>query len=107
VRVQGKPIRIVSRSQNLHGIAAHLRSRRDLGQEPPVRPAEPKLAIRLSIELIALLVDRAMVAAAEQSEIRERGGAALRPVMDVMPLPDPNAAARKATATVPMVERPP
>jgi hypothetical protein len=107
VRVQGKPVRIVSRSQNLHGIAAYLRSRRDLGQGPPVRTAELKLAIRLAIELVALFVDGAVVPATEQGEIRQRGGAALRPVTDVVALTEPHPAARETTATVPMVQRSP
>jgi len=53
----------VSRSQKLHGIAEHLGRSRDLGQNPAVRAAEAKLAVRLSIELIPLLVNRAMVPA--------------------------------------------
>jgi len=105
--MQAKSLRLVSRSKDLHGIAAHLRSRRDLGQEPPVRTAELKLAVRMSFELVALLVDGAMVATAEQREIRQRGRAALRPVTDVMTLPDANSAAGEAAATVAMVQRPP
>jgi hypothetical protein len=107
VRVQAKSLRLVSRSKDLHGIAAHLRSRRDLGQEPPVRPSEPKLAVRLSIELVALLVDGAMVPATEQGKIRQRGGAALCPVTNVMSLAEPNPAAREAATAVAMVERSP
>ena len=107
LRVQAKSLRLVSRSKDLHGIAAHLGRRRDLGQEPAVRATESKLAVRLSIELVALLVDGAMVATAEQREIRQRGRATLRPVTDVMTLPDPNSAAGKAAATVAVVERPP
>ena len=105
MRVQRKPIGIVSRSQNLHGIAAHLRSRRDLGKEPSVRSPELELAVGLSRNLVALLVDRAMVATTEQSEIRQRGGAALRPVTDVMSLANPNPAPREAAASVAVVER--
>ena len=104
-RVQVERVRFIPRSEDLHGIAAHLRRMRDLGQELPVRAAETKLAIGLSIELVAFLVDCAMVAAAEQSEIRERGGAAVGPVTDVMTLTEANAAARKAAAAVSVVER--
>ena len=107
MRVQVKPLRSVARSQDLHGIAAHLGRSRDPGQKSPVRAAEPKLAVRLSIDLITLLVDGAMVPATEQGEIRERGGAALSPVTDVMALSEPNSAAREAAAAVPMVQRPP
>ena len=95
------------RSEDLHRIAAHLRRRRDLGQKPAVRTAEPKVAVRLSIELVALLVNGAVVPATEQGEIRERGGAPLGPVTEVMALTEPDPAAREAAAVVPVVERPP
>jgi hypothetical protein len=100
VRVQDKPRRIVSRSQDLHGIAKDLWRSRDLGQNPAVRAAEPQLAVRQSIELVALLVDGAVMPATEQGEIRQRGGAALRSVTDVMALAEPNPAAREAAAAV-------
>jgi hypothetical protein len=97
----------VLRSQDLHGVSEHLGRSRDLGQNPAVRAAEPKLAVCQSIELVALLVDGAVGPATEQGEIRQRGGAALRPVTDVMALAEPDAAAREAAATVSVVERPP
>jgi hypothetical protein len=50
-------------------------------------------------------VNRAVMATAEQGEIRERGGAAVRPVADVMALTEWKPAARKAAASVAMVER--
>ena len=103
--MRDKPPRIVSRSQDLNSIAAHRRWTRDLEQEPAVRAAELKRAVRLSIELVPLLVDGAVVAATEQREIRERGGAALRPVTNVMALAEADPAAREAAASVPMVER--
>jgi hypothetical protein len=105
--VQDKSFSIVPRSQDLDSIASHLRRPRDLGQEPAVRAAKPKLAVGLPIELVALLVNGAMVAAAEQSEIRERGGAALRPVTDVMSLSESDHATREPAAAVAVVERPP
>ena len=51
--------------RGLHGITEHLGRRRDLGQDPAVGATEPKFAVRLSVDLVALLVDRAMVAATE------------------------------------------
>jgi hypothetical protein len=105
--VEADALRVVLRSNGLHGITEHLGRRRDLGQEPPVRAAEPKLAVWLSIELVALLVDGAVVPAAEQGEVRERGGAALGPMTDVMALTDPHPAAWEAAAGVSVVERPP
>ena len=103
--MQAKPLRLVPRSQNLHGIAAHFGRSRNFGQNPPVRAPESKLAVRLSIDLVALLVDRAVVPATEQGEIRQRGGTALGPVTDVMALSDAHPAARKAAAAVTMVQR--
>ena len=80
-RVQAKALGVVSRSQDLRGIAGHGGRGRHLGQQPAVRASEAKLAIGVSIDLVALLVDGAVVAAAEQCEVRESGGAASCPVM--------------------------
>jgi hypothetical protein len=87
--VQNKPLRIVPRSQDLHRIARYFRRTRDLGQKPAVRAAESKLAVGPSIELVALLVNGAVVPPTEQGEIRERGRAPLSPVTDVMALSEP------------------
>ncbi len=105
--MQDKPLSIVPRSQDFHWIAGQFTRRRDLGQKLAVRAAEPKLAVGLSIELVTVLVNGAVVAATEQGEIRERGGAPLCPVADVMSLPKPDPAARKTAAAVSVVERPP
>src|SRR5437762_11551070 len=80
---------------------------RDLGQELAAGTAEPKLAVRLSIKSVALLVDRAVVPATEHGEIRQRGGTALRPVTNVMALSEADPAAREAAAAVAVMERPP
>ena len=61
MRGQDQPLRVVPRSENLHRVIGHLGRRRDLGQEPAVRAAEAQLAVGVSIELVALLVDGAMV----------------------------------------------
>src|SRR5712691_8028369 len=45
--------------------------------------------------------------AAEQREVRERGRAPLRPVAEMMPLAEADAAPREAAALIPMVERSP
>jgi len=52
-------------------------------------------------------VNGAVMPAAEKREVRERGGAALSPVMEMMPLAEAHAAAREAAATVPVLERAP
>ena len=105
-RVDAESLRVVPRSQERHGIVGHLRRTRNVGQRPAVRAPELKLAVRLSIERVALLVDRAVVAATEHSEIRQRGGTALRPVANVMALSEADPTAREAAAAVAVVERP-
>ena len=105
MRVQTKSFCVMSCAEILHRIVGHHGRWRDLGYQPAVRAAESKLAVRLSIELVAPCMDRPVMPTTEQSEIRQRGGAALRPVTDVMPLPDPHSAAGEAAASVAVVER--
>ena len=105
--MQDKPLRIVPRSQDLHGIGGDFGRRRDFGQKPAVRSAEPQLAVGLSIELVAVFVNGAVVPVTEQGEIRERGGAPLGPVTDVMALAESHSAARETAAAVSVMERPP
>ena len=50
-------------------------------------------------------MNNAVVAPAQHREVRERGGAAVGPVADVMALAERHSAAWKATAAVAMVER--
>jgi len=57
---------VMMRSQNLDRIGGHLRRWRDIGQRPAVWPTEPELAVGLSVDLIALFVNGAVVAATEQ-----------------------------------------
>ena len=71
VRVDAHSPRLVSRSNKLLGIAPRLRRRRDVRQHATVRPPELHLAICQSLDLIALFVNGAMVAATEQHEIRK------------------------------------
>ena len=77
------------------------------GRSLAVRSPELKLAVGLSIDLVALLVDGAVVPATEHREIRERRRAALRPVTDVVALSEADPAAREAAAPVAVVQRPP
>jgi hypothetical protein len=106
-RVQVKPLRLVPRSKDCHGINGHPGRRRHVGENSAIRAPEAKLPVRLPIELEALLMDGAVVAATEQGEVRERGGPPIGPVTDVMPLADADAAAREAAAPVSMVQGPP
>src|SRR5207247_9318256 len=105
-RVQDPPLRLVPGAEDRDGIVEHLRRPRHLRQQPTVRATKPKLAVRRAIELVALLVDGAVVVAAEQGEVRERGGASLGPVANVMALAEAPAAARAAAAAASMVARP-
>ena len=106
-RVQFQSQGLVPRPERRDRIGGQRDRRRDVGQEAAVRPPEPERAVGLGIDAIALLVDRAVVPATEEREVGERGGAALRPVADVMPLAQRQPAAREATAAVSMMERPP
>ena len=105
--MQVESLRVVLSPQGLDRICGYCGREWDLGQGPAIRPPESKRAVGLSIDLITLLVHRAMVPATEQGEVRERGRAALGPMMEVMSLPEPEPAAREAAALVSMVERAP
>jgi len=106
-RVQAKPLRVVLRPERLDWIGGHCGRRRDLGQRPAGRPSEPERAVGLSIDLVALLVDCAVVPTTQQREDRERGRAAVRPMLDVMALAEGHPAAREAAAVVPVMQRAP
>jgi len=64
VRVQDEPRGIVPRSQKVHRLIRNLRRWRDVQQNPPVRAAKLKLAVWHSLDLVALLMDGAVMAAA-------------------------------------------
>ncbi len=100
-------LHVVPGSEQLHGIGRHARRGWHVGQKPAIRSAEAKRAVGLAIELIAFLVDGAVVPATEKGEVRERGGATLCPVPDMMPLAERQSAAREAAAAVSMVKSPP
>src|SRR5262249_24970032 len=92
-RVNVKPLRVVSLAESLHGVGGVCRRRRDCRQELAVRSPEAERSVGLSIDLIPLLVNRTVVATTEQGEIRQRRGAAVRPVPDVMALTESHPAA--------------
>jgi hypothetical protein len=106
-RVQDKPLGIVQRAQGRHGIIRHPRRRRHIRQYAPIRSAELQLAVRLSMDLVALLVHGAMVPATEHREIGERRRPSLRPVTNMMPLAEADPTAREAATTISMLQRPP
>jgi hypothetical protein len=106
-RVHHGPGPIVLRSDIAHRVRRYPPRRRHIRHDATIRSAEAKLTIGLSIDLIALLVNSPVVAAAEQDEVRQRGGAALGPVADVVGLAETPVAAREAAAAVPMEQRSP
>jgi hypothetical protein len=97
----------VTRPERCDGIPPHHGSLRHLRQRAPVRPPEPERAIGAARDLKALLVDGAVMPAAEHREVRERRRAPVGPVVEVMALAEADATAREAAAAVSMLKRPP
>ena len=64
-RVEPEPLRGVLRPQRPHGVSGHRRQRRHFGQLAPVRSPELEGPIGLTLNLIALLVHRAVMPATE------------------------------------------
>jgi len=62
-RVEAESLLVVLRPEGLDRIRGHCGGRRDLEQQPAVRSPELKHAVGLSIDLVALLVHGAVVAA--------------------------------------------
>jgi len=85
-RTEPKTLPSVPGPQELLRVFAYLGRRRDFGENSPVRASEYQRTIRLALEMIALLVHGAVVATAEQGEVRQRRGPTVRPVTDVMSL---------------------
>src|SRR2546422_61505 len=69
-RVESESMRGVPCPEGPRRIIGHRRRRRDLRQGPAVRPPEREPAVGLWLDVIALLVDRAVVATTEQREVR-------------------------------------
>src|SRR5580765_735186 len=97
---------MIPRSEQLPGIARDLRRWRDVGNNVTIRPSEPQLAIRVAIDLVALLVNAAMVTATQHDQIGERGGPAVSPVVNVVALNKAQSTSREAATMVTMLERP-
>jgi hypothetical protein len=64
--VETKPLRLVPHPEGRDRIAGHRGGGWDLWQRAAVRPPEVERAIGPSVDLVALLVDGAVVPAAEQ-----------------------------------------
>jgi hypothetical protein len=69
-------------------------------QNSTVRTAEAKLAVRLAIDSIAFLVNRPMMPATQEGQVRKDSWASLSPVTNVMALSEPHVAPGKPTTTV-------
>jgi len=63
--MQPEPLRRVPRPEGRHRIRRQRRRRWDLGQRSAIRPSELERAVGQALELLALLVHRAVMAAAE------------------------------------------
>ncbi len=107
MRVETKTIGGVTSLKRPDRIRGHCGCWRDVGQRAPVRSGEPQRAVRRSRDAIAFLVNRAVMAPAEQNEIRENRRPSLGPVMQVMPLSDAYLAARETTGPIAMTKSPP
>ena len=69
LRVQVKSGSFVPRAECSHGIVRNCRRRWDSGEYPSIGSAELQLAVGLSLHLVSLLVDGAVMATAEHREI--------------------------------------
>ena len=104
-RVYLQALRLVLRSECLHGIVRDWGRDRNLGQILVVGTVEAKLPVGLALDPVAFLVHRAVVSAAERYKVAERGGPSSGPVADVMALDEGEPAAREAAALISMLER--
>src|SRR2546427_12342638 len=64
--VEAQTLSVVTPPESADRIGGHLGRRWDLGQGSAIRPAEPKRAVELAMDSVALLVDRAVMPATEQ-----------------------------------------
>jgi hypothetical protein len=80
--------------------------RRRLRHRPAVGPPEAEDAVGAALGLEAVLVDGPVVVAAEEGQVRQRGGAAARPVPEVVALREARPAPGEAAAAVAVQERP-
>ena len=84
--VEAQTLSVMTPLESADRIGGHLGRLWDFGQGSAIRPPEPKRTVEPAIDFVALLVDRAVMPATEQREIRERRRTALCPVPKVMAL---------------------
>jgi hypothetical protein len=103
-RVERQPLSAMAHAQRPHRIRGHRGRGRDAGQRPPVGSPEAELAVGRTVDLVALLVHGAVVAAAEEGKVVEGGGAAVGPVAEVVALAGGDATAGEAAAAIAVEE---
>jgi hypothetical protein len=97
------PLLLVLRAKVFHGILGRRGWWWNVVDRLAIRPPEPQLTVRVSIDLEPFLMHRAMVSPTQQHQVRERRGSTSRPVMDVVALTETYATAWEAAATVAVV----
>src|SRR2546426_3766554 len=105
--VEAQTLSVVTPPESADRIGGHLGRRWDLGQGSAIRPTEPKRAVEPAMDSVALLRARAGMPAPEQAGIGKRRRFPFRPVAEMVPLREADAAAGKATTSIAMIERPP
>jgi len=103
--MQNQSLNVILRAQDTDRIGGDSWRARHFGHKPSVRTPEPQLTAGLTVDLVTLLVDGAMVAPAQHREVRERRRSSLRPMPNVMALTEAHFTARKTTTVVAMVQR--
>jgi len=106
-RSETQAVGVVASAESLDGIPGHRNRQRHLRERVAVGSPEPERPVGPARDLKPLLVDGAVMPAAQQREIRQRGWAPMRPVAEMMPLAEADTAAGEPAAPVPMVERSP
>ena len=82
------------------------RNGRNIRQRPPIGPQKADDAVRRALDAESVFVDCTMMSPAQQDQIVETCTAAIRPVGDVVRITVPQLAAREATMTVAVLQRP-
>ena len=106
VRVRGNVELAVPVDQCLHSEPSRCWARRRIRDQSIAMIEEPRLLALVELDAIAVLVDKAVVVAAQADQVSERGLATIGPVMDMVTLDeDAVAAAREAARRVSFQQR--
>jgi hypothetical protein len=100
VRANRDTFLIVPCSQHAGGMVWDSGGDRHFGKNLTIRTAEAQLAVRLAIDSIAFLVNRPMMPATQERQVRQRGRASLSPMTDVMALSESHVATGKPATAV-------